>query len=242
MADAEQDPSKRTRLDLLAKEVTSILEELVNFAEEKMDDSATILQIIVTSAAEENGEFLVPLSDDRLAALRHSIRIHGDSLDSNFLATAQAWMEKVGREKEMEGMVVILQKVLQIYAAEDILRRGGKGGIAASVGQREAQGGSGGGATVWGSKTPAGRLLDEVLSTDPDKWDGILSGLARSGGGQMGAVTKDGFMGAIQVAIETVILQQENGSMPQRVQAEFLSELCKRVEVACPDNQNPLGL
>lgn len=42
-----------------------------------------------------------------------------------------------------------------------------------------------------------------------------------------------------QVAVEKVILQQENGSMAQRVQAEFLSELCKRIEVACPEQ--PLG-
>ena len=42
-----------------------------------------------------------------------------------------------------------------------------------------------------------------------------------------------------QVAVEAVILQQENGSMAQRVQAEFLSELCRRIEVACPET--PLG-
>lgn len=43
-----------------------------------------------------------------------------------------------------------------------------------------------------------------------------------------------------QVAVEKVILQQENGSMAQRVQAEFLSELCRRIEAACPD-QPPGG-
>lgn len=42
-----------------------------------------------------------------------------------------------------------------------------------------------------------------------------------------------------QVAVEKVILQQENGSMAQRVQAEFLSELCRRIEAACPER--PLG-
>ncbi|CAN0544861.1 unnamed protein product, partial [Laminaria digitata] len=63
------------------------------------------------SAAEKNGEFLVPLSVDRNAALRQSVKIHRDQLDNNFLATVQAWMDKSGKEEGMEGMVVILQKV-----------------------------------------------------------------------------------------------------------------------------------
>lgn len=40
---------------------------------------------------------------------------------------------------------------------------------------------------------------------------------------------------ARQLAVETVVMQQENGSMAQRVQAEFLSELCRRIELACPE-------
>lgn len=45
-----------------------------------------------------------------------------------------------------------------------------------------------------------------------------------------------------QVAVEKVILQQENGSMAQRVQAEFLSELCRRIELACPDRPPGPGM
>lgn len=47
---------------------------------------------------------------------------------------------------------------------------------------------------------------------------------------------------ANQVAVESVILQQENGSMAQRVQAEFLSELCRRIEAACPDRPPGPGM
>lgn len=39
------------------------------------------------SAAEKNGEFLVPLSADRNAALRQSVKIHRDQLDNNFLVS-----------------------------------------------------------------------------------------------------------------------------------------------------------
>lgn len=41
----------------------------------------------IHSAAEKNGEFLVPLSEERLAALRQSIKIHRDQLDNNFLVS-----------------------------------------------------------------------------------------------------------------------------------------------------------
>ena len=47
------------------------------------------------------------------------------------------------------------------------------------------------------------------------------------------------FSSPAQVAVETVVLQQDNGSMAQRVQAEFLSELCKRIEAAAPQEQRP---
>ncbi len=51
-----------------------------------------------------------------------------------------------------------------------------------------------------------------------------------------------GFAVREQVAVEKVILQQENGSMAQRVQAEFLSELCKRIEAACPERPPGAGM
>ncbi|CAN0275480.1 unnamed protein product, partial [Ectocarpus sp. 8 AP-2014] len=212
-------------------QVTGVLERLVEFAEEKIDDSSSLLQIVVTSAAEKNGEFMVPLSEERLTALRQSIKIHRDQLDNNFLATVQAWMEKSGKEEEMQGMVVILQKILQMYASQEILLGSAEPSATGEAGEADA--------AAPKKRTPAQLLLEEILNMDADKWDGVLAGLSAVGRGMTGGVTKDGLLGAIQVAVERVILQQENGSMAQRVQAEFLSELCKRIEAACPEQ--PLG-
>ncbi|CAM9643958.1 unnamed protein product [Ectocarpus fasciculatus] len=197
-----------------------------------MDDSSSLLQIVVTSAAEKNGEFLVPLSEERLTALRQSIKIHRDQLDNNFLATVQAWMEKSGKEEEMQGMVVILQKILQMYASQEILLGSADPSAAGEAADADDP-------AAPKKRTPAQLLLEEILNMDADKWDGVLAGLSAVGRGMTGGVTKDGLLGAIQVAVERVILQQENGSMAQRVQAEFLSELCKRIETACPEQ--PLG-
>ncbi|CAM9938294.1 unnamed protein product, partial [Hapterophycus canaliculatus] len=87
LAESTEDAQQRVAFERLATQVTGVLEKLVEFAEQKMDDSSSLLQIVVTSAAEKNGEFLVPLSDERLAALRQSIKIHRDQLDNNFLVS-----------------------------------------------------------------------------------------------------------------------------------------------------------
>ncbi|CAM9539045.1 unnamed protein product [Scytosiphon promiscuus] len=237
LAENAEDAQQRVELERLATQVTGVLEKLVEFAEQKMDDSSSLLQIVVTSAAEKNGEFLVPLSEERLAALRQSIKIHRDQLDNNFLATVQAWMEKSGKEEGMEGMVVILQKVLQMYASQEILL--GSTSASADASAEAVAAADAAAAAAAARRTPAQLLLEEVLLMDADKWDGVLTSLSAPGRSMTtGGVTKEGLMGAIQVAVEKVILQQENGSMAQRVQAEFLSELCRRIEAACPD-QSP---
>ena len=115
------------------------LEVIVQRTEEKVDSASGLLQSILTSAAEDDGEFLVPLSADKAAALRevsashapvptcpHMTNLHSTfiqalgtnraSLDESFLSTTQAWMRK-SQENGLEGMVTILQKLLQYYAA-----------------------------------------------------------------------------------------------------------------------------
>ncbi|CAM9633307.1 unnamed protein product [Ascophyllum nodosum] len=230
-AEMAPDDDQKVAFERLAAQVTGALENLMNFVEEKMDDSSSLLQIIVTSAAEKNGEFIVPLSQERLGSLRQSVKIHRDQLDNNFLATVQAWLERCKREEEMEGMVVILQKILQMYASEAILER--------KPGPKRRDPGVGDDVPDVTRRTPAGLLLDRILETDAEQWSGILSSLAVPGKGMAGGVTKEGLLGAVQVAVETVVLQQDNGSMAQRVQAEFLSELCKRIETAAPQEQRP---
>lgn len=48
-------------------------------------------------------------------------------------------------------------------------------------------------------RTPAQRLLDEIMVTDADKWDGVLAGLSAPGS-MTGGVTKEGLLGAIQAS------------------------------------------
>jgi hypothetical protein len=77
-------------------------------------------------------------------------------------------------------------------------------------------------------KTPAAQLFDKLLTVDADQWDvEIRNGTAKD-------VKAAALIGEIQKTMETVVLGLENGSMAQRVQAEFLRELVSRAESARP--------
>ncbi len=67
-----------------------VLEEIVKKTEEKVDKSAEILQSILASAAEDDGEFLVPLSVTKAAAMRAAMIERASKLDESFLSTVNA--------------------------------------------------------------------------------------------------------------------------------------------------------
>ena len=141
----------------------------------------------------------------------------------------------------MDGMVVILQKTLQIYAGTVISRarvRLQANVGAALVGEDQAAAdavveaarrvGDGGG--------DASALFERLLRVDTDAWNAeIRRGLGMMGGDDddgPAAATKEALMGEVQRTMEGVILGLDNGSMTQRVQAEFLRELVTRIEAA----------
>lgn len=89
--------------------------------------------------------------------------------------------------------------MFQLYASEEILYRqqlmyGGEAG-SGGVGFGE-QGGSGIGRK---QRTPAGRLLDDILSADEEEWAGLLGKLSTPGREVSGGVSKEGLLGAVQV-------------------------------------------
>ncbi len=148
----------------------------------------------------------------------------------------------------MDGMVVILQKVLQIYAGTVISRarvRLQANVGAALVGEDQAAADAlvaaaaegvdgvvvGGG----GGNNDASALFERLLRVDTDSWNAeIRRGIMGAGTGEDGGVgvTKDALLGEVQKTMEGVILGLDNGSMTQRVQAEFLRELVMRIEAA----------
>lgn len=229
-ADQTSDEVMKAKLGALAENVVTTLEAVVSTTEDKLDESAKFVEDIVKAAAEpDSGEFLVPLTSERVDAMRAEIsKLDSASMDEGFLSTVDAWMNK-SHQDGMDGMVGILQKVLQIYAGTEIKRA--RAVLQANVGAAVSGKSQGKADEVLAEEEreglkPAAALLEDLMEMDTDMWDSALS---KSFADEEGVGPK-ALMGEVQRTIEGVVLGLENGSMAQRVQAEFLRELVSRVE------------
>lgn len=220
-ARADENPADRDEYAALADNVVKTLEAVVAQGEERMDEQATTLETILRAAAEDDGEFLVPLSADKLAGLREAVAANYTAglLDEAFLQMVASWMKKVKEDDGLGGMDELLQKVYQAY------------GAAAMRAPPASAAAPDGGAAAAAPDGAAEARLQELLDVDPDAWDEALAGMAER-------VDGAALLAAAQARVEGVVLNQPNGSMQQRVQAEFMGELMRRiqatVQVAAP--------
>lgn len=211
LTDKATDPVEKDKLAALASNLVATLEVVVETTEETLDERAKEVETVLKAAAEpETGDFLVPLLPKQVQAMRKVVEgLEPSSLDEGFLSTVDAFMNK-SHQDGMDGMVEILQKCLQQYSGVSILRARKN----VDEGDNEA------------SSTKASDLFDKLLEIDTDSWDDeIRSGLASSDD-----MTTQKLTNEIQKTMENVVLGLENGSMAQRVQAEYLRELVTRVE------------
>mmetsp|Transcript_17361 Transcript_17361/g.32915 ORF Transcript_17361/g.32915 Transcript_17361/m.32915 type:complete len:354 (+) Transcript_17361:129-1190(+) len=223
---------EKAQLSALASNLVTTIEAVVSTTEDKLDDRARGVETIVKAAAEPgSGEFLVPLSSERLDAMRTALKkIDPLDQDEGFLTTVDAWMNKSHLDG-LDGMVVILQKVLQIYAGEAIKRARVElqANVGAAVsGETQSKADS----VISQEETlgpkPAAAFMDKLMGMDTDLWDmEIKKEFATS---KDGGVTSQSLISEVQRTMEAVVLGLENGSMAQRVQAEFLKELVTRIE------------
>jgi hypothetical protein len=127
----------------------------------------------------------------------------------------------------MNGMVTIMQTALQIYAGTVISRARVRlqANVGAAVsGEDQAAADAVVAAAKEGDSGAASDLLEKLLRIDTDDWDKeIRKGIEND-------VKKEALVKEVQKTMESVILGLENGSMAQRVQAEYLRELVKRIE------------
>jgi len=225
----------REKLAALADNLASTLAVIVESAEEKLDDASDVLQTIVVAAAEDDGEFLVPLSAERFAALQEAVdaRVVDGSLGESVLSTVDAWAKKAD-DDGLDGMVAILRKVLQLYAAR-ALRFDAKLAAEQLAQMMPPDAAdkvdlSGDAPALHPDYEAAAELYGAVLRADADAWAPTLNAALNGDG----AVKKRNVLAIVQAQIERVVLLQENGSFSQRVQAEFLRELVQQVEREAP--------
>jgi len=205
LADQADDAAQKEKLSTLAANLATTIEAVVSTTKGQFDDRAKEVEDILKQASEpSSGEFLVPLSTERGDAMRQAlVELEPSKLDESFLSTVDAWIVK-SHQDGMDGMVTILQKLLQQYAGIQVSRA------------RAAQQGT--------SSSEAANLLEKLLALDTDTWDTEIRN------GTSSDVTTSGLVAEIQRTMESVILGLENGSMAQRIQAEYLKELVTRAE------------
>lgn len=205
-ADQAKSSQEREKLEALASNLVSTLEVVVETTEEQLDERAVDVETVVKAAAEpDSGEFLVPLTPERLTAMRTALKnLEESSLDEGFLATLDSWIVK-SHQDGMDLMVGILQKVLQMYAGLQIQRNLQR---APEFQQEEDT-----------------TILFQLLSSDADSWSSQIA--AATDATSLPSLKKQ-----VQKTMETIVLSLETGSMAQQVQAEYLKELMKRVEDA----------
>lgn len=140
---------EKEQLAALASNLVSTLNAVVSTAQDKIDEITHAVETIVKAAAEpDSGEFLVPLSVERIDAMKFAMdSVEISLLDGDaFLTTVDAWMNK-SHQDGLDGMVVILQKVLQFYAGRFIRQK---------------------------HKNEVSAIFQKLLQTDADAWDNIL--------------------------------------------------------------------
>lgn len=223
--DTVTDPIEKEKLATLASNLIATLEVVVETTEEQLDARSKEVEKVLKAAAErKSGEFLVPLLPEQVEKMRKVVEgLEPSSLDEGFLSTVDAFMNK-SHQDGMDGMVEILQKCLQQYSGVSILR-------ARKTQQQQLKSENEDEEKELPSSssysTSASDLFDKLLAIDTDIWDAeIQKGVLSSSND----LSSQKLINEIQKTMETVVLGLENGSLAQRVQAEFLRELVTRVE------------
>lgn len=114
------------------------------------------------------------------------------------------------------GLVAILQKVLQLYAAEILSKRS----YAIKDGQVDK----------------AEEFLETVITADEENWGDLLRTGIVFGGGQ---VEPEDLYKVVNKRIERVTMRTESGSYQQRIVLEFLKEIEERAEATVQAFQAP---
>ncbi|GAB4822728.1 hypothetical protein N2152v2_009774 [Parachlorella kessleri] len=204
-SDTASSTEEKERLGALAKVVMQLVDAMVKKTEGQLSDSADLLQKILTAAADGRGEWQVPLSPDKLQAMKKVMEDNSDRLDEALLSNAFAWLRKSSEDK-MDGMVALLQKVLQLYASRQLSQQ--------QAGQSSSSG-----------TDALDAALSELLAADESQWAALLRQHAQKDG-----VSEPALLEALQRRMEGVVLGLSSGSYGQRVCAEYLKELENRAK------------
>lgn len=117
-SDTATESATKTKIMDTATKCMKLIEAMVEKTESTMEEASESLQRVVGAAADpSSGEFDVPLRADALERMRNELQ--AVTVDERTLNTLYAWIRK-SDENGLDGMVHILQRLLQLYAAREL--------------------------------------------------------------------------------------------------------------------------
>jgi len=200
MADATDDRLEKARLGELADTVARTLQAAVEKTDEIADTKSAQAQELIAMLAGDDGEFVTPVPMEKLDTLRTRMREMLPTLDESFVATLRAFLKKCA-DDGMDGMVVVLQKVLQVFASEVLILM------------------------TRGLRDDLREATHALLLADADEWGVVLSRRVADG-----EVSADEVAQVLKEEVAQVVLELPSGSLTQSVVAEYLGEAIKRVD------------
>ncbi|XP_002992052.2 uncharacterized protein LOC9650244, partial [Selaginella moellendorffii] len=199
-------------LEELASNIMQLVERIVQKTEEKIETSTDVLMAILEPVAGSKNEEIVwpPRDPDALQRVRKEL-MHRESsgyLDDGFLAEVNAQLRQAKKDADKPGLLALLQKVLQLYAATFLAKT--------SYAKRD------------GVVDEAEELLENIISADSEAWDSMIRSGVDLGGGPVKSVD---LRKMAKKRIERILLRTEGGSYKQRILVEYLKEIERSVDM-----------
>ncbi|GLJ25255.1 hypothetical protein SUGI_0483470 [Cryptomeria japonica] len=194
----------------LASSLMSIVDRVVQKAEEKIESATDVLKAILKPITNEDEEIVWPPKDPQSIILMKKELVQREQegqLDETFLSEVNAQLGQAKTDNDKPGLVAILQKVLQLYASRVLSQR--------SYAKKGAQ------------IIKAEEFLETIIKGDEEDWNRLLiSGLILGGE----PITLEELNGVIEKRIERTLMRTLSGSYQQRVLCEYLKEIKSRAE------------
>ncbi|KAF8069580.1 PUR3 [Scenedesmus sp. PABB004] len=222
----------KEKLKGVADTVMLLVDAMVRQTEQSLNDSAAVLQEVLKAAADDKGEWYVPLDSAQVAAVRAALEKHASRLDEALLSNCFAWMKKCADDGMVRGVAqqaagsALAGRPCPVPGSPRLAHCGARPpqdtmvALLQKVLQLYAA------AALRGAETEGAEgVLNEVIYAEEADWEPILRKHAAAGG-----VAEAGFMDALQRRMEATVLGMQSGSYAQRVQAEYLKEVEARAK------------
>lgn len=203
----------------LAENVMNIVDRVVHKTDEKIEQSTDVLKAIISPVMQEGEDVMWPPRNPealRLMEKEISNREKEGQLDESFLSEVNAQLRQVKDDGDKPGLLVMLQKVLQLYASNFLQKRSY--------------------AYKGGEVVVPEKFLESIIAAPENDWnklllDGLTVGKGDVSPEELQAVTKK--------RIERILIRTEGGSYQQRVLVEYIKEIQARAEEIVTRLQGP---